>query len=463
MKKLFLITALIYAVLCSSCSEEYDDSALWNDLNALEARVTELEELCRQMNTNISSLQTIVNALKLNDYITNVSPVRKEGKIIGYTISFAHSDTITIYNGEDGANGKDGVNGKDGYVPQIGVMKDTDGVYYWTIDGEWLLDANGNKIKAVGEDGKNGADGKDGVNGEPGSDGENGKNGADGEDGKDGKDGITPQLKIEEDYWYVSYDNGSSWIKLGKATGADGQDGADGSDGLNGADGDNIFSSVTQDEEYVYFNLADGSIITLPKQKKENIQFEDLQVKVICCKKWDTNNDGELSYAEAAAVTAIGYAFRENPNIVSIVELKYFTSISYIGIYAFFNCSWLWKITIPANVKEIQDDAFHGCKNLQIITIPNGVTSIGNYAFKDCNALTSITIPNSVTYIGNYAFKNCNALTSIYCKSTTPPTLGKSFLSNNNCKIYVPTESVDAYKTADGWKDYADSIEGYNF
>ena len=83
MKKLFLITALIYAVLCSSCSEEYDDSALWNDLNALEARVTELEELCRQMNTNISSLQTIVNALKLNDYITNVSPVRKEGKIIG--------------------------------------------------------------------------------------------------------------------------------------------------------------------------------------------------------------------------------------------------------------------------------------------------------------------------------------------------------------------------------------------
>lgn len=224
-----------------------------------------------------------------------------------------------------------------------------------------------------------------------------------------------------------------------------------------------FFSSVTQDEEYVYFNLADGSIITLPKQKKENIQFEDLQVKVICCKKWDTNNDGELSYAEAAAVTAIGYAFRENPNIVSIVELKYFTSISYIGIYAFFNCSWLWKITIPANVKEIQDDAFHGCKNLQIITIPNGVTSIGNYAFKDCNALTSITIPNSVTYIGNYAFKNCNALTSIYCKSTTPPTLGKSFLSNNNCKIYVPTESVDAYKTADGWKDYADSIEGYNF
>ena len=60
-------------------------------------------------------------------------------------------------------------------------------------------------------------------------------------------------------------------------------------------------------------------------------------------------------------------------------------------------------------------------------------------------------------------YSSCNALTSIYCKSTTPPTLGKSFLSNNNCKIYVPTESVDAYKTADDWKDYADSIEGYNF
>ena len=194
----------------------------------LEKRVAKLEELCKQMNTNISSLQSIVNALQKNDYITNVSPVRKDGEVVGYTITFAHSDTITIYhgtNGKDGANGKDGKDGKDGYTPQIGVMKDTDGIYYWTVDGEWLLDGKGNKIKAVGEDGRDGQDGT------------NGSNGTDGKDGNDGADGITPRLKIENDYWYVSYDNGATWTELGKATGENGVDGIDGKDGKDGVDG----------------------------------------------------------------------------------------------------------------------------------------------------------------------------------------------------------------------------------
>ena len=404
------------AVFCSSCSEGYDDSALRNDLNSLEARVAKLEEMCKQMNTNISSLQTIVNALKLNDYITNVSPVRKEGKIIGYTISFAHSDTITIYNGEDGANGIDGVNGKDGYVPQIGVMKDTDGVYYWTIDGEWLLDANGNKIKAVGEDGKNGADGKDGVNGEPGSDGENGKNGADGEDGKDGKDGITPQLKIEDDYWYVSYDNGSSWTKLGKATGADGADGSDGADGTDGEDGDNIFSSVTQDEEYVYFNLADGTIIILPKQDKENIQFEDLRVKMLCCTRGvDKNNDGEISYSEAAAITGLSTVFKGNTDIVAFTELKYFTGLTKIDDNAFRGCTNLWKITFPDNIKEIGEFAFYECNDLQIIDIPNGVTTIGLRAFSGCSKAKYVSLPHSVITLGDDCFQNVTGELTINC------------------------------------------------
>ena len=70
----------------------------------------------------------------------------------------------------------------------------SDGVYYWTIDGEWLLDSDGNKIPTTGKDG---------------ADGQNGEN------GQDGADGITPQLKIEEDYWYISYDNGMTWNQLG--------------------------------------------------------------------------------------------------------------------------------------------------------------------------------------------------------------------------------------------------------
>ena len=279
MKRLFTLCAIVVAVVVSSCSK-FDDTDIWDKLNDHESRITALEELCKQMNTNITALQTIVEALEKNDYITNVSPVRKDGEVIGYTITFAHSDTITIYHGE---NGKNGADGKDGYTPQIGVMKDTDGIYYWTIDGEWLLDGKGNKIQA---NGVNGIDGTDGSNGE---------------DGTNGVDGITPRLKIENDYWYVSYDEGATWIELGKATGDDGSD---------GADGNSIFTSVTQDDEFVYFNLADGTIITLPKHDNEHIQFEDFNVKVLCCKLWETNNDGELSYTEASAVTDIGNNFK---------------------------------------------------------------------------------------------------------------------------------------------------------
>lgn len=92
---------------------------------------------------------------------------------------------------------------------------------------------------------------------------------------------------------------------------------------------------VTQDDEFVYFYLSDGTMITLPKHDKENIQFEDLNVKAICCKNWDTNNDGELSYAEAAAVTDIGTTFKGNTNIIAFNELKYFTGLTAIANSAF--------------------------------------------------------------------------------------------------------------------------------
>ena len=201
------------------------------------------------MNTNISSLQTIVNALQKNDQISAIAPINKDGKEIGYTIVFTSGKNITIYHGADGADGK------DGHTPIIGVKQDADGNYYWTIDGEWLTDDNGNKIKA------NGTDGKDGENGNDGNDGQNGENGT---------DGITPQLKIENDYWYVSYDNGATWKQLGKATGEDGEDGTNGTDGTNG---DSFFQNVTEDDDNVYFILADGTTITIAKSKSIELTY----------------------------------------------------------------------------------------------------------------------------------------------------------------------------------------------
>ena len=256
------ILCFLFAVsILSGCGDDYDDSALTGRVDDLENRVTKLEELCKQMNTNISSLQALVNALQDNDYITGVTPITKDGETIGYTISFAQSASITIYHGEDGKDGQDGKpgeDGNDGSTPIIGVKQDTDGVYYWTLNGDWLTDDSGNKIQAEGRDGTDGKPGEDGNDGQDGKPGEDGNDGQDGKPGEDGKDGITPQLKIEDGYWYVSYNDGASWTQLGKATGDKGEPGEPGQAG-------GIFKDVEETDDSVIFTLNDDSTITIPK------------------------------------------------------------------------------------------------------------------------------------------------------------------------------------------------------
>lgn len=100
-----------------------------------------------------------------------------------------------------------------------------------------------------------------------------------------------------------------------------------------------------------------------------------------------------------------------------------------------------------------------------IISFNGPVTTIGNSAFYGCTSLKSITIPEGVTEIGQSAFYVCTSLTSVYCKAITPPSLGGYVFYGNHSdrKIYVPTGSVDAYKSATRWSEYADAIVGYNF
>lgn len=242
MRKLFAFAAFVVALVVSSCS--YDDTPIWDKLNDHEERIKTLEELCTNMNTNIEALQGIVEALEKHDYIVDV--VENED---GYTINFAKGDSITIKNGKDGANGNDGANGADGadgQTPVIGVAEE-DGVYYWTVNGEWLTDANGNKIKAVGSDGANGANGNDGANGA---------------NGANGNDGVTPQLKIEDNKWFVSYDEGTTWVELGVV-----------------AEGDVVVANpieVTEDEKCVYFKLSDDQVITIAKVTPLEIELESI-------------------------------------------------------------------------------------------------------------------------------------------------------------------------------------------
>ena len=169
------------------------------------------------------------------------------------------------------------------------------------------------------------------------------------------------------------------------------------------------------------------------------------------------------------SVTTIGdRAFSECYSLTSVTISDRVTTI---GGYAFYNCSSLTSVTIPDSVTSIGDYAFGSCRSLTSVTIPDSVTTIGTRAFAYCSSLTNITIPDSVTTIGDWAFLNCRSLTSVYCKAITPPTailddFGDWDAFNDNAsgrKIYVPTESIEAYKSAEGWSDYVDAIVGYNF
>ena len=380
-----------------------------------------LQRLCNETNTNLSALQTIVTALQNNDYITSVDPLTENGKVVGYTIKFAKSNPIVIYNGKDGADGV------DGNTPVIGVKKDTDGIYYWTLDGEFII-VDGQKIKAQGTDGNNGVD---------------------------GSDGVTPKLEIREGYWWISYDNGTNWTQLGKATGEDGKD------------ADSI--KITQDENNVYFELADGTVITISKTGQSAdpniIQFEDASVKTICITNWDKNEDGALSYEEAAAVTTIGTEFR-GKGIYAFNELQYFTGLTSIPSSAFSDCSELLSIKLPDNIISINDNAFVRCQSLREIHIPANIESIGYRAFRSCKklatvifekssqlktigggyhsdidygafsyctALTSIEIPASVETIEASAFMNCSSLTTItFEKGSQLKTIGGGYYSSSS-------------------------------
>lgn len=356
-------------IVAVGCSESFDDSLIWEEINSLKDRVTTLEQLCKQMNTNISSLQTIVTALQNNDYVTNISPITEDGKTIGYTITFSKSGSVTIYHGKDG---------KDGYTPVIGVAKDVDGLYYWTLDGEWLLDNGGNKVKAQGVDGKDGVDGADG------KDGVNGTDGKDGVNGTDGKDSVTPKLKIENGYWYISYDNGSSWTQLDKATGENGQDGTNGKDGV---DGDSMFKSVIYDNNYIYITLSDDSVIIISRNIMPQNQI------------WYTTTDGELIEVSFASNNIVSHIYENGKGVITFSN-----NLTEIPASAFNSKATLASVTLPESITTLGSNAFSVCENLANIVLPKSLTTIGFAAFGGCTKLQNITLPDSVTKIEEMAF-----------------------------------------------------------
>lgn len=217
MKKIVTIAVLAavtgFAQIMTSCSYGDDIDKVNERVDDLTKRVTTLEELVKTANTNISALQTLVDQLSKAEYVTNVTENNN-----GYTLTFRSGKTATIANG---------VNGVDGHSPLVSVKKDTDGNWYWTIDGEWLI-SDGSKIRANGEQGIQGVQ---------------------------GVEGITPKLRINEvsNDWEVSLDEGKTWKSLGvKATGEKGEN------------GDAFFKSVTKTDESMTIVLVDGTSFEIP-------------------------------------------------------------------------------------------------------------------------------------------------------------------------------------------------------
>lgn len=203
---------------------------------------------------------------------------------------------------------------------------------------------------------------------------------------------------------------------------------------------------------------ADSGLVYV---REGNIDFADAAVKTICVNRWDTDNDGELSYTEAAAVTSIPYsAFAGNTTITTFDEFQYFTGVTSLGY--------------DSDYDEGMDyyGTFYNCTSLTSITLPPTLKTISYACFRGCIGLTEITIPASVTTIQQIAFLGCENL-DVYMESETPCTLQKDnygtydepyvfgFLTSGKVKtIYVPTqECVDTYKNATYWKTYQFKIK----
>ena len=220
---LSILSLVILGFVSTSC---YDDMELRESIEDLEGRVTTLETLCTELNSNITALNTLVQAMQKGDYVVSVSQLIEDGVEVGYRIVFKENGVVDLYHGKDGAdgedgkdgangqdgkdgaNGQDGANGTDGHTPVLGTKQDTDDAYYWTIDGEWVLDGEGNKIPLVTV-------------------------------------GATPQLKIEDETWFVSYDDGKTWDELGAAVSVGIKD-------------------IKEENGELVITMADGTVIAVP-------------------------------------------------------------------------------------------------------------------------------------------------------------------------------------------------------
>ena len=329
------------AVACTDYQSSIDE--LSQRVGGIDQRVTALEGL----NDDIEAIKEIVDAQKQAGYITGVTETAD-----GYQFTMSNGKVINVRDGKDGkdgTNGTNGTNGQDGHTPVIGVTQDTDGNWYWTVDGEYLLDAAGNKVRANGIDGQNGTNGT------------NGQNGENGQNGQNGQDGVTPQLRINPTtlMWEVSYDNGTTWTSLGVKAQGD-----------KGDDGDAFFQSVVVGEAEVTFTLADGTTtFTLPLMDT----FKKVRDRVQSIVFIPENIDGMMTLQNGVQTTV---RYRVMPEAVATaLATSYASTLSFVGE----------EVAVTRGIASagitINSVANEGNGRLALTVTPSGMTAGQGYAF----------------------------------------------------------------------------------
>ncbi len=218
------------------------------------------------------------------------------------------------------------------------------------------------------------------------------------------------------------------------------------------------------------YQAATGwSSFTNYQESDEFICFADPEVKAICVAHWDTNDDGQLSYAEAEVVgyVALLNVFKNNTTIVTFNELQYFTGLNGIYSTAFEGCTSLQEVTLPTNTHIVASRAFFGCSALRYVGNLETVQTISAKAFMYCTALTGLSFGPNLTTIGDDAFNGCTQLTYIVVECTTPPAFEYIPTSTfydvpKSIPVYVPCGSVADYQTYNNGEPWGgfNSIQG---
>ena len=450
MKARKTLPLLLAALALTAC--KYDDSALWEQLDqnkeyiAASERIAALEVWQAKTNTNIQSTQTL---LGLSDYITAVTPVTEAGVRVGYTITFLNSPAITIYNDE---------NGVAGITPQIGVTKDDEGKWYWTLNGDLLTDGEGNVIQANGDSAP------------------------------------VPQLStgasltvsqdsegaaIVADAIYLSVDDGETWTRV------------------SGEDSKSFFSDVdTSDATCVTFTLADGASFSIVRYTDLKLTFDRSAVRlgygntitvdftaegnetfttdnlfIVAPDGWKVSTglatrastgfsltvtapeEAQLTAGTAVAEGDILVMLNDGQSETVIGRIKADCKDTYLVMHDVTEGDIATKIgdrydltsitvtsgtlneadwgTVRQNQDELlyldleradyndpdKNDLYYSYdlvdKPLIDLKLPGGVTGIGDGAFNYCTALTSVTLQEGLTCIEARAFNDCSALESI--------------------------------------------------